>query len=231
MTTDSPDLRNRADIEMDWMTSRLAPRFDVDRIRHEAQLRLAADVGPLLERLDQSEDDVNEWKDWEARARGRADDLAAELAAAQARAESAEAKVQRVEALRALWNHDGQLRVGMAPGEVRNAQMAAWASDQLGRLLAAGDAARPQPDEAWFGAWACGCSTTERSPIGIPEFCPVHGEQPTECGNCGKPYPGEHIIDNDPISVSCPMHTARNSTRAIHDGFIGQCDACAVVDA
>lgn len=32
--------------------------------------------------------------------------------------------------------------------------------------------------EAWFGAWECGCTDTERSPRGIPEFCPVHGDKP-----------------------------------------------------
>lgn len=31
--------------------------------------------------------------------------------------------------------------------------------------------------EAWFGAWECGCSDTETSPLGIPEFCPVHGRK------------------------------------------------------
>jgi hypothetical protein len=29
--------------------------------------------------------------------------------------------------------------------------------------------------DAWFGAWECGCTDTERSPGGIPELCPEHG--------------------------------------------------------
>lgn len=33
------------------------------------------------------------------------------------------------------------------------------------------------PKEAWFGAWECGCSDTEESPLGIPEFCPQHGRR------------------------------------------------------
>jgi hypothetical protein len=32
--------------------------------------------------------------------------------------------------------------------------------------------------EAWFGAWECGCTDTERSVGGIPEFCPEHGTRP-----------------------------------------------------
>jgi hypothetical protein len=28
---------------------------------------------------------------------------------------------------------------------------------------------------AWFGAWQCGCSITERKPDRIAEFCPMHG--------------------------------------------------------
>jgi hypothetical protein len=30
--------------------------------------------------------------------------------------------------------------------------------------------------EAWFGAWECGCTHTERSARAIPLFCPEHGE-------------------------------------------------------
>lgn len=36
---------------------------------------------------------------------------------------------------------------------------------------------RPPSQDAWFGAWECGCSDTERSPLGIPEFCPEHGRK------------------------------------------------------
>jgi hypothetical protein len=32
-------------------------------------------------------------------------------------------------------------------------------------------------NEAWFGAWECGCTDTETRATGIPEHCPRHGEK------------------------------------------------------
>jgi hypothetical protein len=76
----------------------------------------------------------------------------------------------------------------------------------------------------WCQGYGVGMSAAESVVRGLATR--TGDDEPVICGNCGRPYPGEHIIE--PGSITCPTHTARDSLRVVHDGFIGSCDQCAV---
>jgi hypothetical protein len=54
-----------------------------------------------------------------------------------------------------------------------------------------------------------------------------HGDEAlrVNCGNCGSPYPGDHVFADD--GVYCPTHTAAGTTSVIHQGFLWKCHTCA----